>query len=297
MAMVDVDTLIGMLRANPPIQGGDILAMRAHMDAVSENAPLAPDVSYVPVDAGGVPAEWTETAGASPDRAVVYFHGGGYGMGGVHTHRLLVGSISRASGARVLSVDYRLAPEHPYPAAVEDALSAYRFARGTGLAPASIAFAGDSAGGGLTAATLLAARDAGDPLPAAAVCISPWTDLALTGASLETKSEEDPMIRGRRDMRILADAYLGGADATSPTASPLYGDLTGLPPLLVHVGGREMLLDDSTRFAERAKAAGVEVEIEVWPEMFHVWHAFETLLPEAGQAIAKIGDFLRKRLA
>jgi monoterpene epsilon-lactone hydrolase len=296
MASPELKVVVDMLRANPPVQGDDILAMRAGMRAATVGMPLAPDVVYEPVDAGGVAAEWARAPGADSLRTVVYLHGGGYVMGSVETHRVLVGSISRAASARVLSVDYRLGPEHPHPAAVDDAIAAYRFVLAQGAAPSQIAIAGDSAGGGLTVAALLALREAGDPLPAAGVCISPWLDLTLSGASMETKADVDPMVT-RKVLRPMADAYLAGADPKTPTASPLFADLTGLPPLLVQVGTAETLLDDSRRLAERAKSADVEVTIEEWEEMIHVWHAFAALLPEGRQAIDRIGEYLADRLS
>jgi phosphinothricin tripeptide acetyl hydrolase len=226
----------------------------------------------------------------------VYLHGGGYVMGSLDTHRGLCARLSRIARARVLSVDYRLGPEHPHPAAVEDAVAAARFVRECGFAPERTAIAGDSAGGGLTLATLLALRDAGDPKPAAGLCISPWTDLALTGATLETKAGEDPMVRAA-DLARMADAYLANADARTPLASPLYADLTGLPPLLLQVGSAEILLDDAVRVAERASKAGVEAELRVWTDMFHVWHAFADLLPEGHAAVEEMAAFLEERLA
>jgi phosphinothricin tripeptide acetyl hydrolase len=196
----------------------------------------------------------------------------------------------------VLSVDYRLGPEHPHPAAVEDAVAAVRFVRASGVAPGRIAIAGDSAGGGLTLATLLAMRDAGDPAPVAGLCISPWTDLAMTGDALVTKAAEDPMVRAA-DLRLMAEAYLGGRDARTPLASPLYADLAGLPPLLLQVGSAEILLDDAVRLAERARQAGVDVDLRIWFDMFHVWHAFAQILPEGQQAVDEMAAFLEERLA
>jgi monoterpene epsilon-lactone hydrolase len=296
MASQELGIVIDMMRANPPIADReDVGAARTRMDMMTTAMPLPPDVRYEAVDAGGVPAEWTAAPGAAADRVIVYLHGGGYVVGSVRTHRLLVADLSRATGARVLSVDYRLAPEHPFPAAVEDAVTACRFVRRGGVAPARMAVAGDSAGGGLTVATLLALRDAREPLPAAAVCLSPWLDLSLSGESMRTKETVDPMIH-LDGARLMAERYLGGADARSPLASPLFAELAGLPPLLIQVGTAETLLDDSTRFAARARAAGVAVELEEWEDMFHVWHAFAFVLPEAREAIARIGAFLRPRL-
>jgi acetyl esterase/lipase len=284
-----------MLRANPPIAGGDIQEMRAGMDALTAALPLPEDVSVEPVDAGGVPAEWTVAEGADPGKALVYFHGGGYVIGSIQSHRGLCGALSRATGARVLSTGYRLGPEHPHPAAVEDGMAAARFVRDQGFDPARTAIAGDSAGGGLTAATLIALRDAGDSLPAAGVCISPWLDLTQSGDTMKTKADVDPMVQ-KDLLQQMADAYLGNGDPKASTASPLFANLSGLPPLLVQVGSAETLLDDSVRFQERARSAGVDISLEVWDEMIHVWHAFEVLLPEARQAIERIGEYLNERL-
>lgn len=291
----EIQTVVDMLRANPPLAGSDIAEMRAGMEAFTTAAPLPEGVDFDPVDAGGVPAEWTRAAGASDDRVVLYFHGGGYVMGSVATHRGLTAGISRAAGAHVLSVDYRLAPEHPYPAAVEDGVAAYRFLREQGVAPGQLALAGDSAGGGLTIATLLALREAGEPLPACGVCISPWVDLTQGGESMETKADEDPLV-GREVLQQMADAYVADGDPRAPTASPCFADLAGLPPLLIQVGTAETLLDDARSLADRAKTSGVDVVLEEWDQMIHVWHAFALLLPEAKQAIDRIGQYLKEKL-
>ena len=291
----EIQTVVDMLRANPPLAGSDIAEMRAGMEAFTTAAPLPEGVDFDPVDAGGVPAEWTRGAGGSDDRVVLYFHGGGYVMGSVATHRGLTAGISRAAGARVLSVDYRLAPEHPYPAAVEDGVAAYRFLREQGVAPGQLAVAGDSAGGGLTIATLLALREAGEPLPACGVCISPWVDLTQGGESMETKADEDPLV-GREVLQQMADAYVADGDPRAPTASPCFADLAGLPPLLIQVGTAETLLDDARSLADRAKTSGVDVVLEEWDQMIHVWHAFALLLPEAKQAIDRIGEYLKEKL-
>ncbi len=294
MASETLKTILGMLRANP-LQG-DLAQMRANMERGGEATPMPGDVKLEPAKANGVPVEWTTAPGARDDRVLVYVHGGGYTMGSVATHRALCARLSRLGRMRVLNVAYRLAPEHPHPAAVEDAVAAVRWVYAQGIAPSRVAIGGDSAGGGLALATLLALRDAGEPLPAAAVCISPWTDLAATGESLRTKASVDPMVT-EGPLRQMAAAYLGGKDARMPLASPLYADLRGLPPLLVQVGDAEILLDDATRLASRARDAGVDVTLEVWEEMFHVWHAFAEILPEAQRACERIAAWLEPRLA
>jgi acetyl esterase/lipase len=216
--------------------------------------------------------------------------------GGIKTHRDLMGRVSRAAGARVLGLDYRLAPEHPFPAAVDDSLAAYRWMLQQDLRPSRIAVAGDSAGGGLVIAALVAIRDAGLPMPGAGVCLSPWVDLEGIGESMKTREKADPVVR--RDMLTqMAAAYLGGKNARTPLAAPLYAELKGLPPLLIQVGDAETLLDDSNRLAQRARAAGVQVKLEVWPEMIHVFQLFAGFLPEGQQAVEGIGQYLSQHLA
>jgi monoterpene epsilon-lactone hydrolase len=295
MASAELQVVLELLKANPPIQGADITSMRESMNAMLGAVPPPEDLALVPIDAGGVPAEWSTVGASGTGRVVVYFHGGAYALGGVGTHRNLVAHIARSTGARVLSVDYRLAPEHPFPAAVEDAVAAYRFVRASGVPAAKIAVAGDSAGGGLAAACLIALRDAGDPLPGAAVCISPWLDLSLSFPSWQTKAELDPML-AREQIALCADAYANGADPKTPTLSPVFADLAGLPPLLVQVGSSEVLLDEAVEFAKRAEAAGVDATIEVAPDMIHVWHAFADLLPEGREALAELATFLDAKL-
>ena len=288
----EIQTVVEMLRNAPPMIG-DPLELRANMAATAGAAPLPEGVDFEEVDANGVRAEWATAPGASGDRAVVYAHGGGYIMGGIETHRGVVAGISAASGARVLSVDYRLAPENPFPCAVDDVVSAVKFVVERGVDPANVGVGGDSAGGGITVATLLALRDAGGPLPAAGVCISPWADLTLSGASIQEKAAEDPMVTTEL-LSTCTEVYIRDGDPKAPLASPIFADLTGLPPLLIQVGTAEILLDDARRLAERAKACGVRAELEEWEQMVHVWHAFGALLPEAGQAIDRIGEFLRE---
>ncbi len=248
------------------------------------------DVDIQPVMAGEVPAEWLTPPDASPRSIVLYLHGGAWTLGWSNIHRRMVAHLCRSAASRALAVNYRLAPEHPFPAAVEDCVGAYRWLLSSGSLPREIIIAGDSAGGNLTLATMLSLRDAGDPLPAAAVCISPATDLECTGESFRAK--KDPM-QTPEFVQAMIRHYAGGQDLRSPLLSPLYGDLRGLPPLLVHAGGDEMLLSDATRLAEKASAAGVESSLAVWPRMWHVWHLFAPALPEARQAIDAIGVFAR----
>ena len=256
-----------------------------------------PDGTRVEATGAGQPrGEWVTAAGATDEAVLLYTHGGGYYMGSAEGQRYLVTALSAAIGVRVLNLDYRLAPEHPFPAAVDDAVAAYRWLLDLGLPPERIALAGDSAGGGLVLATLLALKDAGVPQPAATVAISPLTDLAATGESLRTRADVE-VVLAPGAVTEAATWYLAGQDPTHPHASPLYGEFSGLCPLLIQVGDAEMLLDDSRRLAERASAAGVDVDLEVWPDMPHVWHAFAGFLPEADTAIARIGQWLRPRLA
>lgn len=245
--------------------------------------------------AGGVNAVRTAAPGAREDCCILHFHGGGYVIGSAALYRDFSWRVSAAARTPVLYFDYRLAPEHPFPAALDDAVAAYRWLSGR-IDPERIAFLGDSAGGGLVLGALYRLRDEGLPLPAATVAISPWADLALTGASLQSNAAADPMLDPRR-MPEFADYYLRGADARHPYASPLYGDASGLPPTLIHVGSDEVLRDDSTRMAARMKAAGCDVEVEVWPRMPHAWHLYARILPEGREAIARAGAFVQQRLA
>jgi len=232
--------------------------MRAQYEMAVAAYPVPEDVKLEAREAGGVPAEWVRAAGCSYERVVEYLHGGGYVIGGLATHRELASRLSRSTGASVLVVDYRLAPEHPFPAALDDAVAAYRWLLAEGFDASSVALAGDSAGGGLVVATLIALRDANSPLPAAAVCLSPWADLTQSGDSVTTRAEIDP-ITSKAALDAMAAWYLGDHDPRDPLASPLFGDLAGLPPLLVQVGELEVLYDDAARLAERARDAGVSV--------------------------------------
>jgi acetyl esterase/lipase len=271
-----------------------VARMRADWDAAFEACTVA--VSRDAVMAGGVPGEWIAPAGAADGKAILYFHGGGFRLGSVASHRDLIARIADASGCRVLAIDYRLAPEHRFPAPIEDALAAYQWMRGQGLAPEDIAFAGDSAGGNLVLAAMLCLRERGLELPAAAAMLSPWTDMTASGASYVSRAEADP-IHQRAMILALARSYLGeDVDPRQPLASPLFGDLAGLPPLLIQVGDRETVLDDSVRLAERARAAGIAVELQVWDGMIHVFQMFSAELAEARQAIGSLAGFLRRHL-
>jgi acetyl esterase/lipase len=299
MASELFETIVGMIRqANV---GGDEATLtaadlRAGMEAMVGAVPLVEGTVVEPVTAGGVPSEWVRPATAiSPDACIVYLHGGGYVMGSVNTHRGLASHIAWRTGLPVLVVDYRLGPEHPFPAALDDALAAYEWVLAQGFAADRTVIAGDSAGGGLTLATLLALRDRGRPLPAAAVPISPWTDLSLCGDSMDALEAQDPMVQ-RAGLQRMADWYLDHHEPTDPLASPVFADPAGLPPLLIHVGEIETLLDDSTRFAATAKAAGVDVTLEIWPEMIHVWHAFGAMVPESDAAVTRVAEFVAEQL-
>jgi acetyl esterase/lipase len=294
MASQELETVIDMLKARAAVPETTVAEMRAGLEALASAAVVPADVTCEAVTAGAVPAEWVAAPGAGAQRLILYLHGGGYVVGSITTHRELAARLSREAAARVLLIDYRLAPEHPFPAAVNDATAAYRWLLSSGAHPSQAAIAGDSAGGGLTVATLVALRDAGVPLPAAAVCLSPWVDLEGIGASMTSKAAVDVMVQ-RDALRMMAAMYLAGQDPRTPLAAPLYADLSGLPPLLIQVGTAEVLLDDSTRLAERARKAGVEVHLDPWEDMIHVWQAFASILPEGQQAIERIGEFVKQR--
>lgn len=247
--------------------------------------------SFEPVSVGSVPAEWFRTASTSGQQTLLYLHGGGYSIGSIDTHRDLVCRIVAASGMQALVPNYRLAPEHRFPAQLEDALGCYRWLLARGADPSQLILAGDSAGGGLTLSTLLALRDAGDPLPAGAVCLSPWVDLEATGGSLRSNDAYDYV--GRRTLLAYAARFVTPRDRRNPLAAPLYGDFSGLPPLLVQVGAVETLLDDALRLVSRARRHGVQAELQIEPEMIHVWQAFGKLTSNAGAAIERMANFMR----
>lgn len=272
-----------------------VAQMRQDWDTLFGGVPV--NAAVEDVDAGGVSAQWVSAPSVNNRRAILYFHGGGFQVGSVVSHRELMAELSAATQCRVLGVDYRLAPEHRYPAALDDASTAYQWLIDEGFAPNHIAIAGDSAGGGLALSLLLCLRDAGQKLPAAAVLMSAWTDLTASGASYGTRAEADP-IHQRPMIVAMARNYLGKeGNAADPLVSPLFADLKGLPPLLAQVGDRETVLDDSRDFVARAKEAGVDATLQVWDHMIHVFQQFPAQLPEARQAIDDMGRFLRQHLA
>jgi monoterpene epsilon-lactone hydrolase len=290
----DIAALRAHLAKVPSLDSMTLEEQRAQYERAEQAFPVPADVRIDRITARGVPAEWLTVRGDDPRAAILYLHGGGYGIGSPRSHRHLAAAIAAAADAAALVPHYRLAPEHPFPAAVDDAVASYRWLLEKNVAPERLVIAGDSAGGGLTVATLLALRDGGLPKPAAGVCISPWVDLTCSLPSHTSRKAVDPIV-SREAVGKMAVAYLGGADATAPLASPLYADLRALPPLLIHVGDDEVLLDDSVQLAENARAAGVDVTLEVWPQMIHVWHWFFPMLDEGQQAIDRIGDFIRAR--
>tara|TARA_B110000196_G_scaffold59262_1_gene49237 strand:- start:1628 stop:2533 length:906 start_codon:yes stop_codon:yes gene_type:complete len=281
------------LVASKPIPT-EIKANRAFLDAGAR--PLAKGVEGTLINASGVTAEMQIPEGAASDAVILYFHGGGYVGGSIASHRNLTGNLALASKCQLLSVEYRLAPENPHPAAVEDAINSYKWLLSEGYDPKKIAISGDSAGGGLAIAAQLKIRDEGLPLPVASAPISPWIDMGLSGDTMSSRQSRDPLIR--LDLiREFKSQFLGpNNNSNDPYASPLQADLSGLPPMLIHVGDDEMLLSDSERLAEKASAAGVSVTLEVWPEMIHVWHTFVGLFPEAQDGINRIAEFFSLHL-
>jgi monoterpene epsilon-lactone hydrolase len=274
----------------------DIARIRGRLEKFKYLAPNPPRGTVATKLAiGGVPAVRVTTRRSRADHHVLYLHGGAYVYGRPGHYRDFIWRIANAAGATLHVLDYRLGPEHRFPAAVDDAAAAYRALVSAGAEPKRLAVMGDSAGGGLTFATLLKLRDEGDPMPAAAVAMSPWTDLTLTSESGTRFNETDPML-STAPARLFAGWYLGDADPKHPYASPLFGDPAGLPPSLIQVGSDEILLDDAVRLGERMRQAGVAAEVEVWPRMPHVWQLFARVLPEGQRAIRRIGQFLHEKL-
>jgi monoterpene epsilon-lactone hydrolase len=283
---------------NPPT-AGSFADRRARWEPLFHKICPIPDGTVVtPIAAGGPRGEWVAAAGvsATEPRTLFYIHGGGFTAGSAAAYRGLSSHLSAATGCRVLAVDYRWAPEEPFPAALDDCVAGYRWLVDAGGArPRNVVLAGDSAGGNLVAAMLLALKEGGDALPAAGVCISPIFDLALTGDSVTTRAARDPLILAS-SLQACSTAYRGNADPRHPLMSPLYGDLSGLPPLLLQCGSEEMLRDDSVRLAAKAKAAGVDVTFEEWDEMVHVWHLFADRLADGRKALARVGEFVRAHI-
>ena len=294
MAGNEIDAIRALLSSKPRPVGWT--QRRERLDEVGSVWPVAEDMNLDAVDFEGVPGEWSIAPGSDASRILMFFHGGGYCSGSILSHRRMVTEAGRVAGTRTLAVGYRLAPEHPFPAALDDALTAWRFLRNEGVEAGRIAIGGDSAGGGLTVALINRLRDAGEELPGCAWLVSPWTDLTMSGETLATKDAVDPIIhKGYLDE--LADAYLpAGTDRTDPRVSPLYANLKGLPPTLIQVGSAETLLADATRFAAAAGADDVPVKLEIWPHMIHAWHLWNAHLEPGRRALAHAGTFIRERL-
>jgi len=295
MGVVDRAAVLAFLKQNEAAEDLATAEQRARIETLADFFPVPPGIEVMAASVGGVAGEWVRARRTRNDAALLYLHGGGYMIGSLKSHRHLAAAISEASGLPLFVPDYRLAPEHPFPAAVEDAVAAYKGLLESGLSPAKLAIAGDSAGGGLTIATLVSLRDQGSPLPACAVAISPWTDLSQGGEACRTRAARDPMVK-KKGLDEMAVAYLAGADPKTPLASPLFADLRGLPSLLLQVGTEEALYDDTVGLKQRAEEAGVDVSAESWGGMMHVWHIFHPILSEARDAIARVGSYLRAHI-
>jgi epsilon-lactone hydrolase len=268
---------------------------RQGWEAAAAQAELPAGISIVAIDAAGMRAEWVSSSSAAPQAVLYYLHGGGFTAGSCVTHRELAARLCLAGGVRVLLIDYSLAPEHAFPAALEDAAAGYQWLLAQGISPQQIVIGGDSAGGGLALATMVWLREHTVTLPAGGVLLSPWTDLALAGSSIQTRADLDPLC-SQASLQRAAQWYLAGADPADHFASPVYAELYGLPPLLIQVGDHEILLSDSTRVAEQARALGVDVTLEVYDELWHVFQGWAAALPEGRQAIERIGAFVRRKL-
>ncbi len=294
MAQNEIDAIRALLSGKPrPVGWAE---RRARIEEVGSVWPVAEDVELTAVDAGGIPGEWSTVPGSDRSRVLLFFHGGGYCSGSIRSHRRLVTEAGRAAAARTLAIAYRLAPEHPFPAALDDALAAWHFLRRQGIAAPHVAVGGDSAGGGLTVALINALRDAGEEGPGCAWLISPWTDLTMSGATLATKDVVDPLIHTAY-LEELAAAYVpAGVDRKDPRVSPLYSDLKGFPPTLIQVGSAETLLADATRFAEAAGSADVAVTLQIWPRMIHAWPMWNAHLRAGRDALTGAGAFIRSHL-
>src|SRR6266581_5752226 len=290
------ETLDAILRQSAFPAGSDVNEQRRQLRELVSAQPLPADVTVTAAVLGGIPTAEITVDGVEPRHVVLYFHGGVYVMGDASLAAGLASQVGRRTAAKVISADYRLAPEHPYPAAVEDALDAYEALLQGGTAPSDIAFAGESAGGGLAIATLVNARDRGLPLPAAAFAMSPMTDLTLAGTTMETRREADPLFT-RELLQERVNDYTAGRDAALPLMSPIFADLSGLPPLIIQAGTNELLLDDAVRLAGQAAAANVEVTLEISPGVPHVFQAYSAILDEGAAALDRAGQFLSAHLA
>jgi monoterpene epsilon-lactone hydrolase len=290
------ETLDAILRQSAFPADSDVNEQRRLLRELLSAQPLPAEVTVTAAELGGVPTAEITVDGIEPRNVVLYFHGGVYVMGDAFLAAGLASQVGRRTHAKVISVDYRLAPEHPYPAAVDDALATYEALLNDGIAPSDIAFAGESAGGGLAVATLLNARDHGLPLPAAALVMSPYADLTLAGTTMETRSEVDPLL-SRENLQARVPDYTAGADAALGLISPVFAELSGLPPLIIQAGSHEVLLDDAVRLARAAATADVEVTLEITPGVPHVFQAYHPILDEAPAALDRAGQFLSAHLA
>jgi monoterpene epsilon-lactone hydrolase len=294
MAQSEIEAIRALLSSKPRPVGWP--ERRKRLDDVGSVWPVADDVKIATVDVNGIPGQWSIVPGSDPSRVLMFFHGGGYCSGSIVSHRRLVTEAGRAAGVRTLAIAYRLAPEHPFPAAYDDVLTAWRFLREQNIPAAHIALGGDSAGAGLALALIGRLRDAKEELPGCAWLISPWTDLTMSGSTLSSKETVDPLIH-KQYLIELADAYLpAGIGRKDPRVSPLYADLTDFPPILIQVGSAETLLDDATRFAAVAGAADIRVTLEIWPQMIHAWPLWNARLESGRRALASAGAFIRENL-
>ena len=292
--MAEIDGVRALLASKPRPVGWP--ERRKRLDEIGSVWPVADDVELTAVTVDGIPGEYSIVPGSDPSRVLMFFHGGGYCSGSIRSHRRLVTEAGRAAKMRTLAIAYRLAPEHPFPAAYDDVLTAWRFLRNQGVPASHIAIGGDSAGAGLTVALISRLRDAREELPACAWLISPWMDLTMSGSTLATKAAVDPLIH-KEYLNELADTYVpAGIDRKDPRVSPLYSDLTDFPATLIQVGSNETLLDDAARFAVRAGAADVAVTLEIWPHMIHAWPLWNAQLEDGRRALANAGTFVRAHL-
>jgi epsilon-lactone hydrolase len=288
------EAVVEMLVASRLADVPSVEEQRAAFDTTLAATPIPPDIRIDPLKVDGLDCDWVTTPRCREDRVILYLHGGGYAIGSNVGYREFAGRIARAVGARVCLPNYRLAPEHPFPAAVDDAVTVYEWLLSQRIDPRHLAIGGDSAGGGLTLATLLALRDEGRPMPACAAVFSPWTDLAVSGASARPGAVDDPLIVADA-IEKMAD-YYAKHDKRNPLASPLYGDLTGLPPLLIQTGSREALRDDSRRLVDKARNAGVDVEYFEGDGLIHVWPLFASTAPETADALERMAKFIGQHL-